>query len=97
MKTATENQPLAKSPFCYASLIPKTDEAWDAYQMDSTCEEGDPWGLAARLERENTALKREIMELIKWGGFIDLSHAERLEALVFSHNAEHIIGEEILV
>ena len=31
---------------------PETDAAWVAYQMDSTCDEGDPWGLAARLERE---------------------------------------------
>ena len=31
---------------------PETDAAWNAYQMDSTCNAGDPWGLASRLERE---------------------------------------------
>ena len=42
---------------------PETDTAWMAYQMDSTCHEGDPWGLAARLERRLT-IAREALETI---------------------------------
>ena len=43
--------------------IPETDAAWVAYQMDSTCDEGEPWGLAARLERRLT-IAREALKTI---------------------------------
>ena len=39
---------------------PETDAAWVAYQMDSTCDEGDPWGLAARLERRLTVARKAL-------------------------------------
>jgi hypothetical protein len=39
--------------------IPETDAAWVAYLEHPHCEEGDAWGLAARLERERDKLREE--------------------------------------
>ena len=47
---------LPRTP-CSPSSIPETDAAWDAYQADPTSDKSDPWGLAAKLERERNAAK----------------------------------------
>ena len=96
MKTTTENQLATGSPSCYASSLPETEAVWDAYQMDSTCDEGDPWGLAARLERERDAAEKQLRDLVEacnqYGGGASLSHpryTRQLSAVKkFLHNAE---------
>jgi hypothetical protein len=39
--------------------IPETDAAWEVYLHHPHSYEADPWGLAARLERERDKLRRE--------------------------------------
>jgi hypothetical protein len=39
--------------------IPETDAAWAVYLEHPHSYEGDPWGLAARLERERDKLRHE--------------------------------------
>jgi hypothetical protein len=38
---------------------PETDAAWDVYLEHPHSDEGDPWGLAAKLERERDKLREE--------------------------------------
>ena len=52
---------------------PETDAAWVAYQMDPTCDEGEPWGLSARLEQRLTIAREALKSAsLEFQYFIDL-------------------------
>jgi hypothetical protein len=71
---------LPRTP-CSPSSIPETDATWEAYQVDSTSDEGDPWGLAARLERErDEARERADTMFAKHANILDEARNKRDEA-----------------
>jgi hypothetical protein len=44
---------------------PETDAAWEHWQRDPTCDEGDPWGLASRLERDRDMMREVITAFVE--------------------------------
>jgi len=56
---------------------PETDAAWRLYYNDDMSEDGDPWGLASRLERHLTIEKNRANEMGK------LAHANACEAMEY--------------
>jgi len=56
---------------------PETDAAWRLYYNDDMSEDGDPWGLASRLERRLTIEKNRANEMGK------LAHANACEAMEY--------------
>ena len=54
---------------------PETDAAWRLYYNDDMSEDGDPWGLASRLERRLTIEKNRAEEMGK------LAHKNACEAM----------------
>jgi len=56
---------------------PETDAAWRLYYNDDMSEDGDPWGLASRLERRLTIEKNRANEMGK------LAHKNACEAMEY--------------
>ena len=56
---------------------PETDAAWNLYYDDHLSEDGDPWGLASRLERRLTIEKNRAEEMGK------LAHKNACEAMEY--------------
>ena len=42
---------------------PDTDKCWEANQIDSSCENGDPWALCASMERQRDDARDENKQL----------------------------------
>lgn len=67
------------------SSTPETDAAWGAHQADSTCDEGDPWGLAAKLERDLSAALRTAKKAIAYQKVLENENARLVSLLNYEN------------